>query len=151
MTSASFSTTLLKDADTNATGIQVPGDAVVALGAGKKPKVKVTVNGYTYRSTVAVFGGDFFLPMSAEHRTKAGLAAGDSIEVSLELDTEPRLVDVPADLAAALHAAGLMAAFEAASYTNRKEFARQVTEAKSAETRARRIEAILKKLSLPGK
>jgi hypothetical protein len=74
----------------------------VELGAGKKPAVLITVNGHTHRSTVATMGGRFLLPLSAEHRTAAGVAAGDPVEVDVELDVEPRTVEVPADLAAAL-------------------------------------------------
>lgn len=141
-----FTTTLLKDSELNATGIQVPEEVIQELGSGKKPRVIVTVNSFTYRSTVAVFGGEYFIPLSKERRDEAGLSAGDPIEVTLELDTEPRTVEIPPRLAAALEAAGLTATFEALSYTNRKEFARQVTEAKAEETRERRIAGIINKL-----
>lgn len=142
-----FSTTLLKDAELNATGIQVPAEVIQALGSGKKPRVKVTVNDFTYRSTVAVFGGEYFIPLSAERRQAARVQAGDPIEVSLELDTEPRTVTIPPDLANSLEASGISAAFEALSYTLRKEYVRQVTEAKAPETRTRRIGNIVQKLS----
>ena len=101
---ATFTTIVLKDDQVNATGLPVPAEAVTAMGAGKKPKVKVSLNGYTYRSTVAAYGEVFMLPLSAEHRTAAGVQAGDTVEVTIELDTEPRTVEVPADLAAALAA-----------------------------------------------
>jgi uncharacterized protein YdeI (YjbR/CyaY-like superfamily) len=87
------------------------------------------------------------LPVSAEHREAAGIKAGDEIEVTLELDTEPRTVEVPDDLAAALAAKpGARAAFDALSYTNRKEYVRQVETAKAQETRDRRIAGIVAKL-----
>jgi hypothetical protein len=144
---ATFTTTVLKDDQTNATGLAVPAEVVAALGAGKKPKVKVSLNGYTYRSTVAVMGGEFLLPLSAENRQAAGVQAGDKVDVTLELDTQPRTVEVPADLAAALsQAPGAPAAFDALSYTLRKEYARQVESAKAQETRNRRIAAIVAKL-----
>lgn len=85
-----------------ATGIEVPEDAVRRLGAGKKPPVKVTIGDYTYRSTVAVMGGRFMLPVSAKNREGAGVSAGDELEVSIELDTEPRELEVPADFSAQL-------------------------------------------------
>jgi len=139
-----FTTTLEKADGINATGIRIPAEVIAALGTQKRPKVKVTLNGYTYRNTVAVFGDVFMVGVSQEHRAAAGLAAGDQVEVTLELDTEPRTVEVPEDLRAALSdKAGALEAFEALSYTMRKEYARQVTEAKAQETRERRIAKIV--------
>lgn len=85
-----------------ATGITVPSDVVAALGQGKRPPVRVTINGHTYRSTVASLGGEFMPPVSAEIRERAGVAAGDEVDVEIELDTEPREVMVPPDFADAL-------------------------------------------------
>jgi hypothetical protein len=85
-----------------ATGISVPPQVVAALGAGKRPAVRVTINGYTYRSTVAPMGGAYMLPLSAEHRAAAGVTAGEEVDVELALDTAAREVTVPDDLAAAL-------------------------------------------------
>lgn len=87
-----------------ATGIVVPDSVVAGLGSSRRPAVHATVNGYTFRSTVARMGGAFMLPVSAEVRAHAGVAAGDEVEVALRLDTEPRTVAVPPDLAAALDA-----------------------------------------------
>jgi hypothetical protein len=143
---ATFTTTLLKDDKVNATGISVPAEVIDALGGKKKPPVIVTVNGFTYRSTVAAFGDVYMLPLSQERRLAAGVEAGDVIEVTLELDTEPRTVDVPDDLAAALAAADVSAAFDALAYSTRKEHARQVTSAKAPETRERRIAKIVASL-----
>ena len=124
-----------------ATGFEVPADVVAALGSHKRPSVRVTIGGYTYRSTVAVMGGRYLIPLSAENRAGAGVAAGDEVEVGLVLDDAPREVEVPADLAAALDAEpGARARFDGLSYTNRKEIVRSVEEAKAAETRRRRIE-----------
>ncbi|MEZ4541663.1 MAG: YdeI/OmpD-associated family protein [Chloroflexota bacterium] len=123
-----------------ATGIRVPSEFVEALGSGKKPAVRVTINGYTYRSTIAVYGGDFMLPVSAEVRHGAGIAAGDEVEVSLALDTEPRTVTVPPDLAAALDAdAAARVAFDGLSYSNRRGIVLSIESAKTDETRRRRI------------
>ena len=87
-----FHTTILQ-ADKNATGIQIPAEVVESLGAGKRPPVRITINGYTYRNTVAVMGGVFMVGVSAEHRKGAGVAGGDEVAVEIELDTEPVHVD----------------------------------------------------------
>jgi Domain of unknown function (DUF1905)/Bacteriocin-protection, YdeI or OmpD-Associated len=142
-----FTTVVQKAEGINATGIHVPAEAVAALGTQKRPKVKVSVNGYTYRSTVAPYGNVFMLPLNQEHRAAAGVEAGEEVEVTLELDTEPRTVDIPDELRTALASkAGALEAFEALSYTNRKEAVRQVTEAKAQETRDRRIANIVSQL-----
>ena len=123
-----------------ATGIPVPASVVEGLASGKRPPVTVTVGGHTYRSTIAPMGGAFYLPLSAEHRTAAGLAAGDSVDVVVELDTAPRTVDVPSDLAAALDAdPAVRAAFDALSYSNQRRHVLAVEGAKTDETRQRRI------------
>jgi hypothetical protein len=135
-----FKTTIMLAEDMNATGIVVPDDVVAKLGQGKKPKVVVSLKGYSYRSTVAVMGGKFMLPLAKEHRDKAGVKGGDKVEVTLEIDDAPREVEVPKDLAAALKKAGARAAFDKLAFTHRKEHVRSIEEAKAAETRARRIE-----------
>jgi hypothetical protein len=122
-----------------ATGVEVPADVVERLGAGKRPPVRVTVNGHTWESTVAVMGGRYLLGVAAEHRAAAGIAAGDRITVALVLDAGPRQVEVPADLAAALDEAGVRAAFDRLPPSHRKEHVRAVEDAKKPETRARRI------------
>jgi len=142
-----FSTSVLQEEGMQATGIRVPAAIIPLFGMGKKPKVKVTLNGYSYRTTVAPFGDVFMLPLSKEHRTAAGVKAGDLVEVTLEPDLEPRTVEVPTDLAEAM--AGepdLRAVFDALSYSVRKEFVRQVEDAKTPETRARRIGVVVTKL-----
>ncbi len=142
-----FTTTLLQAEGKNATGISVPPDIIAALSTQKRPKVKVTVNGYTYRNTVAPYGDVFMLSVSAENRNAAGIKAGDTIEVTLELDEEPRTVEIPADLKSALSAkAGALEAFEALAFSRRKEFVRQVEESKAQETRDRRIAGIVAKM-----
>src|SRR5438105_8170875 len=85
-----------------ATGIEVPEDVVAALGSGSRPAVTVTIGGHAYRTTVARMGGRFLVPLSAENRTAAGVAAGDQVDVDIALDSAPREVTVPGDLAAAL-------------------------------------------------
>jgi hypothetical protein len=134
-----FRTTILQGGKT-ATGIQVPDEVVEALGAGRRPAVRVTINGFTYRSTVAVVGGRYMVGVSAENRAGAGVAGGDEVDVDVELDTAPREVDVPPDLAAALAAEPeARRTFEGLSYSNRSWHVLQVTGAKTEETRQRRI------------
>lgn len=144
-----FRTTLLLEGKT-ATGIKVPAELVASLGSHKRPPVRVTIGNYTYRSTVAAYGDVFMLPVSAENREAAGIKAGDEIEVTIELDTEPRTVEVPNDLATALtEKPGAREAFDALSYTMRKEYVRQVETAKAQATRERRIAGIVAKLANP--
>jgi bacteriocin resistance YdeI/OmpD-like protein/uncharacterized protein DUF1905 len=134
-----FRTTVILAGKT-ATGVEVPTEIVEALGSGKRPAVTVTINGHTYRSTVASMGGKFLLPISAEHRGHTGVAAGEEIEVDVELDTEPRVVTVPADFAEALAAdAEAKRFFEGLSYSHQRRHVLAVEGAKAAETRQRRI------------
>ncbi|MEO7746183.1 MAG: YdeI/OmpD-associated family protein [Actinomycetota bacterium] len=145
MASTTFRTTILGLG--NNTGIVVPPAALDELGAGRRPAVRVTVNGYTYVSTPAVMGGQILVSLSKAHRTAAGLAADDEVEVTLDLLTEPRVVEVPEPLASALARAGLGDAFAALAPSRRKEACRQVDEAKGADTRERRIHKILDSLA----
>jgi Bacteriocin-protection, YdeI or OmpD-Associated/Domain of unknown function (DUF1905) len=134
-----FHTTILQSGKT-ATGIVVPDEVVEALGPGKRPPVRVTINGYTYRNTIAVMGGEYMVGVSAEHRAGAGVAGGDEVDVDIELDTAPREVTVPDDFAAALDAEpAARATFDGLSYSNRSWHVLQVTGAKTYETRQRRI------------
>jgi hypothetical protein len=121
-----------------ATGLPVPDDVVAGLGAGKRAAVSVTIGGHTYRTTVASMGGRFIVPLSAENRGAAGVAAGDEVDVDIALDDAPREVTVPDDLAAAFDPK-TRAIFDALSYTHRKEWVRWVEEAKTAKTRSARI------------
>lgn len=127
----------------NNTGIPVPPDVIEALGGGKRPAVKITINGYKYQSTVGAMDGQSLIPFSAAHREASGLKGGDKVEVTLVLDTAPRTVEVPKDLAAALKKAGLQAAYDASAPSAKKEFVRQVESAKAADTRQRRIDKIV--------
>ncbi len=123
-----------------ATGIRVPDDVVASLGTSKRPPVQVTINGHRYRSTVAVMVGVFMLPVSAEHRAGAGIQAGDELEVELELDDAPRELAVPPDFAAALDAdVAAKEQFARLSYSNKRRHTLSIEDAKTAETRQRRI------------
>ena len=138
--SVRFRTTILQSGKT-AMGFIVPPDVVEALGAGKRPPVTVTINGYTYRNTVAVMGGDSMIGVSSEHRGPAKVEAGDEVDIDLELDTAPRVIEVPAELAAALDKdPAAKATFDKLSYSNKSWHTLQVTGTNNPETRARRIE-----------
>ncbi len=107
----------------------------------------VTIDGgYTYRSTIGVMGGQSLVPLSAEHRTAAGVAAGDTVEVTLEVDTLPRSVEVPDDLASAFEEAGVRAAFETLSNSRQRALVDPVVQAKAPETRQRRIDKAVESL-----
>src|SRR3954470_7870900 len=115
-----------------ATGIQVPDEVVDALGAGRRPAVRVTLKGgYVYRSSVASMGGVFMLPVSAEHRAGAGVAAGDEVDVDLEVDTEPREVAVPSDFAEALdREPAARRAFDSLPYSHKQRYVLSIDGAK---------------------
>ncbi|WP_280420750.1 YdeI/OmpD-associated family protein [Nocardia carnea] len=131
-----------------ATGFRVPARVVDTLGSGKKPKVVVEIGGHTYRSTVAVYGGEYMIPLSAENRNAAGVSAGETVTVGVELDTSERTVTVPDDLAAALaRAPGTRETFDAQSYSQRRAHVNAVESAKRPETRAGRIDKIVAELS----
>jgi hypothetical protein len=134
-----FRTTLLQHGK-SATGIRIPPEIVEAIDAGKRPPVSVTINGHTFRTTVAPRPGDVFLVgVSAVNREQARVAAGDEIDVDIEHDGAPRTVDVPADLRAALDEAGLRDRFDALAYSHRKQHVLAVEDAKTEATRRRRI------------
>ena len=130
-----------------ATGIRVPEEVVTTLGAGKRPAVRATVAGHTYRTTIAPRGGAFKLPVSAENREQSGVAAGDVVDVDIELDTEPREVAVPADFADALdRAADAKRFFDGLSYSQKQWFVIGIEQAKQLETRQRRIGKAVERL-----
>lgn len=142
-----FRTTILQEGQT-ATGVRVPDEIVEALGSGKRPAVTVTINGFTYRSTVAVLGGASMVGVSAENRAAAGVAGGDEVEVDIELDTAPRQVAVPPDFAAALDAEPkARATFDGLSNSNKGWHVSSITGARTDETRQRRIAKSIEMLS----
>ena len=133
--------------DKTATGIEVPAQVVEDLGGGKHPKVRVTIDGYTYRSRVASMGGRFMVGVSATVREEAGVAGGDVVDVDLELDTEPRVVEVPPDLAEALaRDATAKRFFDGLSYSRQQWFTLSVEGAKKPETRKRRVDKAIEML-----
>jgi Bacteriocin-protection, YdeI or OmpD-Associated/Domain of unknown function (DUF1905) len=142
-----FHTKILQAGKT-ATGIQIPDEVIEKLGAGKKPPIKVTINGATYRSTVAVMGGKFMVGVSAENRAKTGVSGGDEVDVEIALDTEPREVTVPADFAKALKAnPEAKKKFDGLSYSKKQAFVVSIEGAKTQETRERRVEKAVTELS----
>lgn len=134
-----FETVLVKHENLDATGIQIPFDVEAVFGAKRVP-VKAEINGAEYRGSTARMGGKYMLGVPKEFRTRAGIAAGDHIVVTLEKDTAERMVEIPADLAAALEESGISKVFDALSYTLRKEHVGSIEDAKTPETRTRRIE-----------
>jgi len=134
-----FHTTILQAGKT-ATGIEIPEEIVTALGAGRRPAITVTINGFTYRSTIAVMGGAYMVGVNAENRESARVKGGDEVDVDIELDSAPREVAVPAELAAALDAEpAARQTFDGLSNSNKSWHTYQVENAKTDETRQRRI------------
>jgi hypothetical protein len=142
--------TLIEASGRTATGFEVPASVVEQLGSTKRPAVRVTIHGHTYRSTVATMGGRFLLPLSAENRAAAGVAAGDQVDVDVELDTEPRQVVVPPDFASALDADPVAKQrFDALSYSHQRRHVLAIEGAKAEATRRRRIDKALEQLRGP--
>jgi antitoxin component of MazEF toxin-antitoxin module len=141
-----FHTTILKSGET-ATGFRVPEDVVEALGAGRRPKVRVTISGFTYRTSIATVDGSPMVGVSAENRAGAGVQGGDEVDVDIEVDTAPREVRVPRELAEALDAEpAARTTFDALSYSNKSWHAIQIESAKTDETRRRRLEKSIEAL-----
>jgi hypothetical protein len=138
--SETFRATIVQTGKT-ACGIQVPWSVVEALGGSKRPAVVVTLDGYTYRSTVAPMGGEWWVGVNSDHRAASGLKAGDEVQVTLELDTAPRELEVPTELEAALDAdPQARAFFDGLSYSNKRVFTLSVEGTGNPETKARRVE-----------
>ncbi len=123
----------------NNTGIEIPDSVLDELGAGKRPRLKVTLNGFSFQVTPGSMGGKTMIPVSKERREAAGLKGGEVLDVELEVDTSPVEIELPEDLADALNSQGLRAAFDKLAPSHRKEHVRAINEAKSDETRQRRI------------
>jgi hypothetical protein len=141
-----FTTTLLLHGKT-ATGMEVPPEVVESLGAGKKPPVRVTIGDHTYRSTIAPRKDRYLLGVSADNRERAGVEAGDEVEVELELDTEPRLIELPGDLAEALGTDTQAKDFyDGLTPSQQGSYVNWVESAKKAETRESRVAKSVEKL-----
>lgn len=138
--SETFTARVVRGDEKDTMGIVVPAEVVERLGKGKRPPVEVTVGAHQWRSTVARMGGEFLVGIAKEHRAPAGLTGREAeIEVTLALDTAPRTVELPSDLAEALREAELFEAFRRLAPSAQKEHVRQISTAKAEATRARRI------------
>jgi hypothetical protein len=125
-------------------GLEVPPEVVEALGGGKRPAVTITINGYSWKSRVAIMRGRYLLGLSNANRQAAGVATGDEVEVEVEIDAEPRVVAEPADFARALDADPVArTAYDRLSYGHKREHALAIESAKKPETRMRRVEKAL--------
>lgn len=134
-----FQATLVQEADCAACGIELPFSPIHEFGKARAP-VKVTINRFTFRTTTASMRGGSWIPVNRENRAGAGIQAGTMVEVLLELDSEPRVITAPGDLARALRAnPAAHAAWKSLSYTHQKEWVRALEEARRPETRQRRI------------
>jgi hypothetical protein len=137
-----FTTTI--QGNGNKTGIEVPEGIVNALGAGRRPPVVVTINGHSYRSSIAVMGGQNMIGVSAANRDLTGASAGDTVDVDVDLDMQPRVIDVPKDLAVALEAEPEAKAFYATlPYSSQRRYVEPIADARTDETRARRIAKVV--------
>ncbi|WP_213814240.1 YdeI/OmpD-associated family protein [Glaciihabitans sp. dw_435] len=149
----SFVTSLYQPEGRSVTGVPVPESAIDELGAGKKPAVTITVRGasmaesFVYRSTVASMGGQFLISFSSASRDATGLKAGDEIDVTLELDDQPRTIETPHDLMSSLTEAGLLDTFLGLSYSKQRGYVEPIEAAKTVETRQRRVEKVVTDLS----
>jgi hypothetical protein len=139
--------TVIEQSGTTATGIPVPDEVVAGLGPGKRHAISVTINGHSYRSSVAPYRGKYMIALSAENRTKAGVAGGDEVDVTIELDDQPRTVEEPEALRAVLATdPAARQAFDALSVSNQRRHVLAVEGAKTDATRQRRLEAVLAEL-----
>jgi Bacteriocin-protection, YdeI or OmpD-Associated/Domain of unknown function (DUF1905) len=143
MASQTFKTRLVAGESKNVTGIVVPDEVMAALGAGQRPRLNITVNGYEMTAVPGRMAGKTMIGFSAAHRAASGLSGGDEITVRLELAGGAEAIEIPPDLQAALAEAGKIEAFSKAAPSRRKEWARQVTEAKGQDTRVRRITKVV--------
>jgi len=131
----------------NNTGIEVPQAAVEKLGGGLRPLVVIQINGYSYRGAVGKMNEMFLISLSAEHRNKAGVKGGEQHEITITLDREPRTIDIPAVLKKVFdkHKAAFER-FNKLPPSKQKAAVNSIIEAKSEETRDRRIDKLLESL-----
>ena len=128
-------------------GLEVPREVVEALGGGKRPPVTITINGHAWKSRVAIMRGRHLIGLSNANRAAGRLVVGEEVEVELALDTEPRVVIEPADLARALDADPVArAAYDRLAHTHRRGLVLGIEGAKKPETRARRVERAVARL-----
>lgn len=143
--SVSYTTTIIGFG--NHASLAIPDDVLAELGSNRRAPLKITVNGYTYRSTATAVDGECRVVFPQADRDAAGAKAGDEVVVELELESGHREVELPIELEDALVATGLRDVFEALTYSKRREFARQVAEARAVETKLKRVEKVLAALA----
>jgi Bacteriocin-protection, YdeI or OmpD-Associated/Domain of unknown function (DUF1905) len=142
----------LRDAGGGGAVFDLPAQAAAALGERKRPPVTVTIGDYTFRTTVAVYGGQPMIGINKGNRAAAGIGIGDSFDVVVALDEKPRVVEVPPDLAEALAADDAAhAAFDKLSYTHRREYVQWIAEAKRPATRGRRVAETIDRVRAGGR
>lgn len=146
MTVRNYTTTIISDDDSSMCAIEVPFDPKPVFGKVRAP-VKVTLNSYTFRSTIARMGGQTFIPLRRSNREAAGVQGGQVVRVTLELDTEKREVKPPADLVKALKAGKAWAQWQQLSYSHQREYVEAIEQAKRPETRIRRIAKAVEAIS----
>lgn len=139
-------TTTIKTYDNHA-AIEVSEQDVLSFKSGKRVPVKVTLNGYSYQSTITVMDGHYLIPFAMEHRTKSGVHGGDTVEVTLTLESKNRDIEIPEVLKTALIQNQLLDVFEAKSYSARKEYIRLIKDSKKEETLQKRLTKILDELN----
>ncbi|MEI7056729.1 YdeI/OmpD-associated family protein [Nocardioides sp. CCNWLW239] len=129
-------------------GLEVPPEVVEALEGGKRPRVRVTLNGHSWSTRIAIMRGRHLIGLSKANRAAAGVAVGDQVEVEVALEAEPVSVDVPADFATALDGTpAARAAYERLTLSQQRQHVRVIEAAKKPETRAARITKAVAELS----
>lgn len=145
MTSKTFKTTIVREG--SMCFIPIPFDPAPVFGKVRAP-VKVTLNGYTYRSTIASMGGKTLIPLRKSNREAAGLEGGETLDVRLDLDSEKRDIEPPRDLGKAVKASPeAWARWQELSFSHKREFVEGIEEAKKPETRARRIDGAVRMIA----
>lgn len=132
-------TAVLANRGGNTAGFSVPAEVVEALGGGRRPKVVVTLGEHMWRSSIAVYGGEYLLGVSMANQRAAQVSQGEAYDVEVTLDTDERTITPPADLVAALAQAGASKAWAARSYSHQCQQVTAIEDAKSPATRERRI------------
>jgi Bacteriocin-protection, YdeI or OmpD-Associated/Domain of unknown function (DUF1905) len=143
MVAQTFKTKLVAGESKNVTGIVVPDKVIAALGGGLRPRLQIEVNGYAFTATPGRMAGKTMISFSGAHRVASGLSGGEEVTVWLELATAPEAIEPPEDLKAAIAEAGIDDAFAEAAPSKRREWVRQVMEAKGDDTRRRRIQKVV--------
>jgi hypothetical protein len=137
----------LESAGKQAAGMEVPAEVLDGLAGGRRPKIRITVNGHTWRTSVGIVDGRSMIGVPLDQRAAARVTPGDVLDVEVELDTEVREVMLPDDFAAALVPfPAARAFFDSRNYSERRWFVLGIEDAKTPETRARRIKKAVERL-----